>query len=104
MGPSARLRCGNVEVLVATHATYDWADEQYRSMGMDAAGAKFVVAKNPMNYRVGYAGRFQAAFVLDTPGPTIASVRNVAFQRVKRPYFPVDEEIPGLQPVVYRNR
>ena len=104
MGPTARLRIGNVQVLVATHATYDWADEQYRSVGMDPSRAKFVVVKNPMNYRVGYAGRFAAAFVLDTPGPTPASLRHVKFRRLQRPYFPVDEHIADFQPVILRGR
>jgi microcystin degradation protein MlrC len=104
MGPSARLRIGNVNVLVTTFATYDWADEQFRSVGMDPASARFVVVKNPMNYRVGYAGRFRAAYVLDTPGATPASIRHVNFSRLKRPYFPVDEDIPGLQPTILRGR
>jgi microcystin degradation protein MlrC len=104
MGPTARLRIGKVDVLVATHATYDWADEQYRSMGMDASRAKFVVVKNPMNYRVGYAGRYAAAYVLDTPGPTPASMRHVPYQRLQRPYFPVDAHIPDFRPAILRGR
>lgn len=104
MGPSARLRTGNVEILVTSLGTYDWADEQFRSAGMDPGAAKFVVVKNPMNYRIGYAGRHRAAFVLDTPGPTPASIRNVPFQRLQRPYFPLDTDIPGLQPVILRGR
>ncbi len=104
MGLSAWLRAGNVEILVTTFATYDWADEQFRSMGMDPANAGLIVVKNPMNYRVGYAGRYRAAYVLDTPGATPASLRHVKFSRLKRPYFPADEEIPGLQPVVLRGR
>ena len=104
MGPSAKLRVRNTEILVASHATYDWADEQFRSMDMDTQRFRFIVVKNPMNYRVGYAGRFRAAFVLDTPGPTPASLRHVRFQRLERPYFPADEQIPGLRPLVLRGR
>lgn len=104
MGPSAWLRTGNVDILVTTFATYDWADEQFRSMGMDPGGARFLVVKNPMNYRVGYAGRFCAAYVLDTPGATPASLRHVKFSRLQRPYFPADEDIPGLKPVILPGR
>lgn len=101
MGPSAVLAVGGVRVLVTTHATYDWRDEQYRSVGLDPATAKFVVAKNPMNYRMAY-DYAPAVFVLTTPGPTPATVRHVQFSKLKRPYFPVDEEIPDLQPVILR--
>ena len=104
MGPSAWLRAGNVNILVTTFATYDWADEQFRSAGMDPATAGFIVVKNPMNYRVGYAGRFREAYVLDTPGATPASLRNVKFSRLERPYFPADEDIPGIQPLILRGR
>ena len=103
MGPSVRLRIGTVEVLICTYPTYDWADEQYRSVGMDTRNAKFIVVKNPMNYRVGYEGKFTEAFVLDTPGPTPAILRHVRFTELEDPYFPAQEEIPGLRPVVLRH-
>ncbi|MBL8214470.1 MAG: M81 family metallopeptidase [Bryobacterales bacterium] len=104
MGPSARVRIGNVQVLLASLGTYDWADEQYRSLDMDTGKARFIVVKNPMNYRIGYAGRFTAAYVLDTPGPTPASLRHVAFQNLQRPFFPQDEDIPNLRPTILRGR
>ena len=102
MGPSVRLRIGSVEVLICTFPTYDWADEQYRSVGMDTRNAKFIVVKNPMNYRVGYEGKFTEALVLDTPGPTPAILRHVRYTELKGPYFPAQDEIPGLRPVVLR--
>ncbi len=104
MGPAVKLRIGSLELLVASHPTYEWADEQYRSMEMDTHAAKFIVVKNPMNYRVGYGGKFAKAFVLDTPGPTTPVVERVPFQNVARPYFPVDRDISGLRPVVFRHR
>ncbi len=103
MGPSVRFRIGSVEVLICTYPTYDWADEQYRSVGMDTRNAKFIVVKNPMNYRVGYEGKFTEALVLDTPGPTPAVLRHVRFKELMGPYFPAQEEIPGLRPVVLRS-
>lgn len=104
MGPAARVRIGAVAALIASQGTYDWADEQYRSLGMDTASAKFIVVKNPMNYRVGYQGRHQGVYVLDTPGPTPASMRHVRFRALEPPFFPQQEEIPGFEPVVLRGR
>ena len=103
MGLSALLQIGEIQVLVTSHPTYEWFDEQYRSMRMDVRGAKFVVVKNPMNYRAAYADVAKAAFILDTPGPTPATLRNVAFQNLERPYYPADENIPDLAPTVYRH-
>lgn len=46
MGPSAMLQIGKVQVLIASHPTYEWADEQFRSMEINASAAKFIVVKN----------------------------------------------------------
>ena len=103
MGPSAVVRSGSVEILIMTHPTYDWADEQYTSTGMDTRGAKFIVVKNPMNYRIGYGGRFVEAIVVDTPGPTTAILQNIDYERLERPYFPKDREIEGFKPTIYKH-
>ncbi len=100
MGPTAVLAIGAVQVLIASRPTYDWADEQFRCMGLDVRGAKFVVAKNPMNYRIAYAEVAKAAYILDTPGATPASMRHYRYRHLQRPYFPADDDIPGLTPTV----
>jgi microcystin degradation protein MlrC len=102
MGPCAVLRIGKIQVLVASHATYDWADEQFRSVDLDARQAKFVVVKNPMNHRLGYAGLYREAIILDTPGPTPAILHHVQYRSLQRPYYPAVREIPGLKPRVWQ--
>jgi microcystin degradation protein MlrC len=102
MGPAAVLSIGAIQVLVTTFPTYDWMDEQFRSLQLDPTRAKFIVVKNPMNYRQAYGPYAKATFVLDTPGPTPATIRHVAYRRLQRPYFPVDADIPGLQPTILR--
>ena len=100
MGPSAVLTIGAIQVLVATYSTYDWMDEQFRSIGLDPSTAKFIVVKNPMNYRLAYGEIAKATFILDTPGPTPATCRHLPYTKLKRPYFPLDERIPGLVPTI----
>jgi microcystin degradation protein MlrC len=100
MGASAVFKAGEVQILISSQPTYDWVDEQYRSMEMDAREAKFVVAKNPMNYRMAYGNYAKGVFVLDTPGPTPPTMRHVEFKKVKRPYFPLDEYIQNFEPVI----
>jgi microcystin degradation protein MlrC len=100
LGPTAVLAIDGIQVLITTYGTYDWRDEQYRSVGLDPATAKFVVAKNPMNYRLAYGGLSRAVFILDTPGPTPPTIRHARFTQLQRPYFPLDAEIPSLQPAI----
>ena len=102
MGPSAVLTIGAIQVLIATHGTYDWADEQFRSMEMYPPDAKFIVVKNPMNYRLAYGEIAKAAFILDTSGATPATCRHLPYKHLKRPYFPIDTEILGLTPTILR--
>lgn len=104
MGPSAVVEVGSVQILIASLPTYDWADEQYRLAGCDVRRAKWVVVKNPMNYRMAYGPFARATYLLDTPGPTPVSIRRVKHERLKRPFFPADPEIPDFKPAVYRNR
>ena len=94
MGPCAVFEvAGNIQILIASHATYDWADEQFRALGLDPARAKFVVVKNPMNYRIAYGAIAAAVYILDTPGPTPPTLRHCPFEHVERPYFPADEDL-----------
>lgn len=100
MGPTAVFAIGSTRVIVMSRATYDWADEQIRAVGLNPREAKFIVAKNPMNYQLAYGEIAKAIFVLDTPGPTPATLRHIDFKKLQRPYFPADSKIPGLSPTI----
>lgn len=102
MGPSAVLSIGTVRVLITTYSTYEWRDEQFRSVGLDPRIAKFVVAKNPMNHVMAYGDFAADILVLDTPGPTPATCRGLKYVRMKRPFYPFDDDIPGLTPTILR--
>ena len=104
MGDSAVLRVGEARVLVTSLPTYDWKDEQYRAVGLEWANAKFVVIKNPMNYRLTLAPAAKAVFILDTPGPTPPTLKHVPYKRLRRPYFPADTSIASFEPIVYESR
>ncbi len=99
MGPTAVLKVGEIEILIASHATYDWNDEQFQSIGLNARRAKFVVVKNPMNYQMAYGPFAAGKFILDTPGPTPATLKNVRFTRLDGPYFPWND-FPEMRPSV----
>ena len=102
MGRAAVFMAGTVQVLIATHATYDWGTEQLDAAGLDFSRVKFVVAKNPMNFRRAFGGVMKAALVLDTPGPTPATVRHLPFKNMRRPWFPLDAEMADPQPVILK--
>lgn len=103
MGPAAVLQVGSLQLCIATHATYEWCGEQLKSMGVETEDARFVVAKNPMNYSMAFPNA-QVVYVLDTPGPTPATLRHAPFTKLQRPYFPLDDDIPNLKPTIIQGR
>jgi microcystin degradation protein MlrC len=104
MGPSVVFQVGSIQILIMSSPTYDWADEQYRAVGLYPEQAKFVCAKNMMNFRSGYRDIMKGFFVLDLPGPTPADMRSLPFQRIARPVFPLDEEFidPAIRTSISR--
>ena len=102
MGPTAVLQCGSAQILITTYGTYEWRDEQFRALDMDIEGAKFIVAKNPMNYSQTYGEIAKGEFVLDTLGATPPSLRHFTYHNAPRPHFPLTTEIPNFAPTVLR--
>ena len=102
MGPTAVLECGSAQILITTYGTYEWRDEQFRALDMDIEGAKFIVAKNPMNYSQTYSEIAKGEFVLDTLGATPPTLRHFTYHNAPRPYFPLATEIPNFAPTVLR--
>jgi microcystin degradation protein MlrC len=94
MGPSAVLQVGSIQLLVQSLPTYDWRDEQYRSVGLNPETAKFIGVKNMMNFRNAYGAIMKGQFVLDLPGPTAPDMRSLPFARANRPWFPLDPDTP----------
>ena len=102
MGPTAVLECGSAQILITTYGTYEWRDEQFRALDMDIEGAKFIVAKNPMNYSQTYSEIAKGEFVLDSLGATPPTLRHFTYHNAPRPYFPLATEIPNFAPTVLR--
>jgi microcystin degradation protein MlrC len=100
MGPTAVLRVGAIDILVTSRGTYDWNGEQLQRVGLDPRSVKFLVVKNPMNFNMAFRPFATGVFILDTPGPTPASVRNVNFQRLQGPWYPRDLQLPWSEPQV----
>lgn len=100
MGPTAILQTAAAQMVITTHPTYDWGREQFDSLGLQPSDFKFIVAKNPMNFRRAYAGAMASHNVLDTPGPTPASVRRLNYRQMQGRWFPRNDAIKNFQPTL----
>ena len=95
MGATAVVRVGAIDIVLATFPTYEWRDEQYRSLGLDPADYQLIVVKNPMNYFMTYSPIADYFYVIDSPGPTPATCKSLVYTKMQRPFFPFDDSIPG---------
>jgi len=93
MGPAAVVKVAGVYVCIASYPTYEWCGEQYPSLGVDVAQMKFIVAKNPMNYRMAFEYCSELFMVLDTRGPTPATCKHLSYTETVRPAFPWDPDL-----------
>ena len=100
MGPSAVIKSKGVRILVTSHATYDWADEQWQAVNINPRSTRFAVAKNPMNFHNVYKDKASQIHILDTPGPTPASVKKLPFKNLNHPCFPINEKITKVKPTI----
>ena len=91
MGDAAVVRLGPwIRLLVTSLRTYEWRGEQYAAVGFDPATAKYLVVKNPMNFRPTYE-RWTELFVpVSLPGATTPALRRLRYERLPRPCFPME--------------
>ena len=97
MGPAAVLKISGVHVCIASFPTYEWCGEQYSAFALDVTRMKYIVAKNPMNYRMAFGHCCEHFLVLDTKGPTPATCKHLPYSHSLRPAFPWDDEV--VEPV-----
>jgi microcystin degradation protein MlrC len=90
LGPTAVLRVGGLQLVVASHAVYVHLDEHYAACGVDTAACKLVSHKGLMNYRK-QLGPGVSFIALHGPGGTPLRLQDVAWQHRRRPFWPADD-------------
>ena len=86
MGESILLKKNSNFVLVTSHPSYEWAGEQYLSVGLSFEQCEIYVAKNPMNYNNIFTGHKYHTYFIDSPGPTPIHIENLHFKKNKSFY------------------
>ncbi|MEO3830172.1 M81 family metallopeptidase [Actinomadura sp. B10D3] len=91
MGDSAVIRIGPwIRLLITSLRTYEWRGEQYAAMGFDPARARYIVVKNPMNFRPTYKQWTELFVPVSLPGATTPALRQLTYRRLPRPCFPLE--------------
>jgi microcystin degradation protein MlrC len=86
MGSSALVSVGTIQILISSFGTYEWNCEQFLSFDLKLDQYKFLVVKNPMNYKNTFS-HIKNIYVLDTAGPTPPTCKHLKFKKMFT-YFP----------------
>ncbi len=96
MGPCAVVRCKGVTILLTSRATPPMDLGQWLSQGIDPSKFSFIGVKAAVAHRGAYARIAQRMLWVDTPGPCSSRLSRFAFQKLRRPIFPLDPmEVPA---------
>jgi microcystin degradation protein MlrC len=90
MGPCAVVRCKGVTILLTSRATPPMDIGQWLSQGIDPSKFSFLGVKAAVAHRGAYAPIAERMLWADTPGPCSSRLSRFAFQKLRRPIFPLD--------------
>jgi len=91
MGPSILVSFKEINIIISSHGTYEWNCEQFLSFDLNLSYFKFIVVKNPMNFKNSFK-HLNEIYVLDTPGPTPPTCKHLNFKKMNN-YFPKNNNL-----------
>jgi len=90
MGPTAVLRSGGVEVVVASNRFQVYDRQFFASQGIDPAARRVVAVKSAHHFRAAFEPIAREVIVVDAAGITSPDPKKFPFEKVRRPVWPLD--------------
>ena len=91
-GPTARVRCGKVEMVLVSRQMQSYDDRPILMTGGRMEDYRVVALKSTNHFRAYFKDTADAIITADTPGLFPADLSRVAYQQIHRPIFPLDED------------
>ncbi len=93
LGRMARLRVGNVEIVVNEIPGSQGMDDQpYVMTGANVNNYRIVGLKSSIHFRAWFEDRAKAIVTADPPGIHTSNLKQLTFKNISRPAFPLDPE------------
>ena len=92
-GPSARLRCGNVEFIVVSKRFQVYDDQPFLMTGANMKDYDIVGLKSSNHFRAYFNEHADAIVGADTPSLFPGDIRRLEFKRLERPIYPLDRDV-----------
>lgn len=91
-GPTARVRCGQVEVVLVSRQMQSYDDRPLRMTGAKMEDYRLVALKSTNHFRAYFKDTADAIITADTPGLFPADLKKLNYRHMRRPIFPLDGE------------
>ena len=91
LGPTARLRHGNVEVVVASYRTQSFDDRPMVITGADPEDYRVICLKSAGHFRAYFQSRAGKIITCEMPGLRSTDLRTYDYHKLRRPIYPLEE-------------
>lgn len=93
LGKTARIRKGNVDIIVAETRIQTFDDRPFLITGADITNYRYVGLKSTQHFRGYFGSRAAAIIPCDPPGLSCSNLANFDYQKIPRPVYPLDANI-----------
>jgi microcystin degradation protein MlrC len=91
VGKTAVLQIGNIDLVVYTRMKNSSDLQAYRAFGIEPSRYRLVMVKSATQYKVAYSAFTTLFYPTDTPGSSTANLCSLPFDKLPRPFYPLDD-------------
>ncbi|MFV3126919.1 M81 family metallopeptidase [Niveispirillum sp. KHB5.9] len=90
IGGAAAIRIGGVDVVVTEGRSQTFSPDVYTELGIDPLSKRILVPKSTVHFFSNFVSITDRILYVDTPGGIDLGFRDIRFQHLKRPVWPLD--------------
>ena len=93
MGRTAVIQVGGIEIILTERRIQPYDAEVLRSVGIEPQTRKLIALKSAVHFRADYTPIAHQILDVDTPGVHSPNLFNYAYQKLRRPIYPLDSTV-----------
>ena len=95
LGDCAAIRVGGVEVVLISNRTQALGLELFHNVAIDPEKRRLVLVKSTNHFMAAFGPIAKKVIYVDSDGPLKRDYRAIAYKRIRRPIWPLDDTAPG---------
>ena len=93
MGNTARIRVGNVDIVISSNKNQTFDDRPFQVTGADLRYYRYVGLKSTQHFRGFFGNRAARIIPTDPPGLNCGNLAVFDYHKIPRPVYPLDESV-----------